>query len=402
MYTLLRKKLGGLRREVIEFARELVRTPSLTLEEGLVAEKVRRELELSGYDKVVSDDFGNVVGIKLGRETKPNLLLISHMDTVGPASAERWESDPYGAEIRDGRLYGLGASDCKGGLAAQVYAGALLSASLLPLRGNLVFAATVAEGNGRSVGVRGLLEKTLPDLGITPDYAVLGEPTDLGLYYGHDGWVELKLVVEGPNPFHVEDAARTIAENLAVDGPAGEGEPASSAPRFEDLPGARRATLLMSRRLKASIPVGEVVDQVRREAVRAAAGDTAVEVGVQEKRECLYNGRYEIVRNLANAWAIDPYDVLVERARQALAAGGAEVRPRRWRLGRLGMGTAGGTLVNDYKISTVGYGPGNEEVAHSYNEYVEVEKMVEAVYGTAVIAHSLVGIPVFGWTSDEI
>lgn len=401
MYTLLRRKLGGLRSDAIEFARELVRIRSLTLEEGLAAEKVCGELEELGYDKVVSDEFGNVVGVIFGRETKPNVLLVSHMDTVAPA-AERWETDPYGAEIREGRLYGLGASDCKGGLAAQAYAGALLSRSLLPLRGNLIFAATVAEGNGRSVGVRGLIEKTLPDLGLAPDYAILGEPTNLGLYYGHDGWVELKLVVEGANPFHVDDAARAIAEDFSADRAESEERLAVTGPQFEDLPGSRRATLLMNRRLNASTPVGEVVDQVRREAVRAAAPDTAVVVKVQEKQERLYTGHYEIVRNLANAWAIDPYDLLVERSRQALAAGGIEVRPRRWKLGRLGMGTAGGTLVNDYHISTVGYGPGSEEVAHACDEYVEVEKIVEAIYGTAVIAHGLVGIPVFGWTSDEI
>ena len=92
----------------------------------------------------------------------------------------------------------------------------------------------------------------------------------------------------------------------------------------------------------------------------------------------------------------------MERSRHALAAAGCRVNPGKWTLGRLGMGTAGGHLVTDYGVPTICYGPGLEEAAHTANEYVETGMIAEAVYGTASIVHSLVGIPVFGWTSDEI
>ena len=81
---------------------------------------------------------------------------------------------------------------------------------MLPLKGTLIFCATVAEENGRSVGVRGLLDSTLPSLELKPDYVVLGEPTDLQLFYGHDGWVKLDIRVAGENEFHVDDAAMAI------------------------------------------------------------------------------------------------------------------------------------------------------------------------------------------------
>lgn len=407
MYALLQKKLNGLKGDAVAFAQNLIRIPSVTLEEAEVAAAVERELEELGYDKVVHDEYGNVVGILFGRETQPTVLLVSHMDTVAQSTGGRWETDPYDAAIRDGRLYGLGASDCKGGLAAQAYAGALLKRSLLPLRGNLVFAATVAEGNGRSIGVRGLMEHTLPQLGLEPTFAVLGEPTELGLYYGHDGWVELELVVDGTSRSQVDGIARTLAATWPSGGTAHSGvelsEPLFEDIRRDDRSDARRATITMNRRLTEGEPVEAVVDEVRREAVRAAATqDAAVAVRVHSQRERLYTGHYELVRNLANAWAIDPYDVLVERARQALSAGGQNVRPRKWEFGRLGMGTAGGALVNDFHVSTVGYGPGSDALAHRSGEYVEVEKIAGAVYGTALIVHGLVGIPVFGWTSDEI
>ena len=115
-----------------------------------------------GYDRVLVDDAGNIVGILFGREQGQTLLLNSHMDTVAAGNEEQWTVPPHAGLLHDGRLYGRGASDCKGGLAAQIYAGCLLKRSLLPMRGNVVVAATVAEENGRSVGVRNLIRSTLP------------------------------------------------------------------------------------------------------------------------------------------------------------------------------------------------------------------------------------------------
>ena len=170
-------------------------TPSPSFGEGAVADLVEAKMHEIGYDKVIRDDAGNVVGVLFGREAAPTPLLNCHMDTAIAGAVDAPDVRP----ARDG-LPGPGPADCKGGLAAQVYAGALLKRSLLPLRGNLVVAATVAEENGASAGVRALLERRLPELSLQPAYAILGEPTDLGLYYGHDGWVEFDILVEGAEP----------------------------------------------------------------------------------------------------------------------------------------------------------------------------------------------------------
>ena len=53
-------------------------------------------------------------------------------------------------------------------------------------------------------------------------------------------------------------------------------------------------------------------------------------------------------------------------------------------------------------VPTIGYGPGNEKVAHARDEYVETSHLAEAIYGNAAIVHSLVGVPVYGWSTDEI
>jgi acetylornithine deacetylase/succinyl-diaminopimelate desuccinylase-like protein len=412
MYGILREQMQGLDKEVIDCARELVRTPSVSLQEEKAAEVVERRMKALGYDKVFRDDFGNVLGLLRGRDAEPTVLLNSHLDTVEAGPEDKWSGDPLSGEIRDGRLYGLGAADCKSGLAAQIYAGALLNRSLLPMRGNLVVAATVAEENGLSVGVQALMEKTLPELGLKPSYAILGECTGLGLYYGHDGWLEMEIRVEGSNPFHVDDAVRSIYNDLTFESNSARGEGRQENmlvrfPRFEtpvDYRGVRMGRIEVARRMSQAEEAGNVVTQLKHEVavITQPARDIAVDVSIRQEIQKLYNGRNTVVQRALHAWATDPFHPLIERSRQALTAAGCTVKPGKWQLNRLGMGTAGSVLSRKLGIPTVGYGPGGEEQAHSPNEYVETAAILEAVYGTASIVHSLIGIPVYGWTSDEI
>ena len=404
MYDILKMKNEWSRARAIEFASQLIRTASPSLSENAIANLVAQEMRRIGYDKVVQDSAGNVVGVLLGMQAGPTILLNSHLDTVG-WNKDAWDHDPLGAEVADGKLFGVGAADCKGGLAAQVYAGDLLKRSLLPLKGNLIVSATVAEENGRSLGVRMLLEQTLPDLELKPDYAVLGEPTGLGLYYGHDGWMQVEINIRGANPFQVDDATRSIARDIHNSGgSSGWFGWEAHKPRFQDTSGGRLAVIQADRRLTSSESVDSAIGQLKHEAelVVNGSGSAAVEVAICQKSQRMYTGKTTLVRQLVNAWSTDPFSPLVERARQSLSAGGCDVRPGKWELGRSGMGTAGGVLLTEFGLPTIGYGPGDEQQAHAINEYVETDKVAQAIYGTALIAHGLIGIPVFGWTSDEI
>jgi len=405
MYDLLKSKLEGLQSELISFTQGLLRTRSTSRQEteaAVVVEKQMNELE---FDSVTTDNFGNVVGIFYGVEDGPTLLLSSHMDTVEPCEEGPWPGSPFAGVIEGGKLHGLGAADCKGGLAAQIFAAGLLKRSLLPLRGHLVVAATVAEENGLSIGTRGLIEFTLKDMGLRPAYAILGEPTDLGLYYGHDGRAELDIRLRSANPFHVVDAAEMLTSNLADNDPTAAVQAMlMGRPRFEDANGIRCATIPVERRLGLDEAVDGLLGRMRHEAERLVqmAGAVEVDVEVRERDETLASGIVMKVKRVTHAWSTDPFSPLLSRARQALSAAGCAVRAGKWRLSRLGMGTAGSVLCNEFHIPTIGYGPGREEDAHSAGESVEIAKMVECAYGTAAIAHGLVGIPVFGWIPDEI
>ena len=404
MYNLLKGKNEGLKEDLVAFTQKLIRTPSTSLGESGVASLVENELKQVQCDKVFRDDVGNVVGLVLGREAEPTVLLNCHMDTIPVSQESLWKESPVSGSITNGQIYGIGAADCKGGLAAHVYTAALLKRSLLPLRGNLVVAATVAEENGCSIGVRHLMEKTLPELNLKPSYAILGEPTGLGLYYGHDGWIEMDIQVEGNNPFLVDDAANAIFDEYSNRRDNETSSVTLRRPQFRNDGGRRQATIQMNRRLRPSENVSAIVTQTKHEAAMAAqaTGTVAVAVAVRQEKQKLYTGQSTMVRHVVNAWTTDPFHVLMERARQALSAAGCSVRPGKWSLDRIGMGTAGSVLTNEFHVPTIGYGPGTELMAHAVDESVSIDNLSEAVYGTAAIAHGLIGIPVFGWTADEI
>ena len=402
MYDILKSRMESLRDDATKFARDLVSVESISLHEEQVADLVEQKMRTLGFHKVVRDDYGNVMGVLLGRQANSTLALVSHLDTVTAAA-----DDAHPCHVTDGKLFGLGAADCKGGLAAQLYAAYLLKYSLLPLDGNIVVAGTVAEENGLGLGVRGLMERTLPEMGLKPNYVILGEPTGLGLYYGHDGWMEMDIEVEGLNPFQVDDIARNIAGDLGetMGNPEAAGENFVLAHRGRrQQGGVATASLRVARRLRQHGDEVGMLNQVTHEARQSARNAGAVEVAVQVRQDAqrLYTGRTAVARRVVSAWNTDPFDPLMTRARQVLAAAGCASQPGKWQLGRLGMGTAGSVLVNEFKTPTIGYGPGNEAQAHERGEFVELEKIYTAIYGTAAIAHSLIGIPVCGWTADEI
>jgi acetylornithine deacetylase/succinyl-diaminopimelate desuccinylase-like protein len=409
MYSLLAAKTQGLEAEALTFTQQLIRTPSPSSQESEVARLVEDRMQSLGYEKVFVDDYGNVIGVLSGRQGQPTVLLSSHMDTAEAGESEAWRESPFSGEVRDGVLYGLGASDCKAGLAAQIYAGALLQRAMLPLKGNVIVAATVSEEQGGSPGLRHLMKETLPSLDLRPDFAILGEPTGLGIYYGHDGSAVFEVLIEGPDNFQVSDATTAVFENFRnqyrAAGSGGQLEfQTLHSPRFQQLPGTASGVIGVCRRLSDSQTISGVMEQLKHEARAAAASvaHVAVNVAVRREERRLYTKRTTLLEQRVEAWSLDPYHPLITRARHALAAAGCDVACGKFRLPRLGMGTAGGVLVSQFNVPAIAYGPGSEDTCHGPNESVSVTRASQAVYGTAAIAHSLVGVPVCGWTLDEI
>src|SRR5438067_4176874 len=104
---------------MVEFARRLVSVPSLSGQEGDVAQMVADEMQRLGYDKVWVDQTGNVIGliratVDSGERPKRSIMFNTHMDQVDVGDPAVWPYPPFAGDIEDGHIWGRGTSDLKG------------------------------------------------------------------------------------------------------------------------------------------------------------------------------------------------------------------------------------------------------------------------------------------------
>lgn len=212
---------GGAREStagVVDLARALVATPSVnpSLEAGgggeaAVADLVVGWLRAWGFTvEVVEFAHGRPsVVARLERGEGRSLILSGHLDTVGVAGMAL---DPFGADIRDGRLWGRGAADMKGGVAAALAAARALASE--EFRGTLIVVLTADEEEA-ALGCRRLIRD-----GLRADAAVVCEPTGLAIMPAHKGfaWIQVDFrgqAAHGSRPERGVDAIRHAGLFLA-------------------------------------------------------------------------------------------------------------------------------------------------------------------------------------------
>ena len=172
--------------EIAELAGRLIRVPStnpglaedseaVTGGEGACNEIVADELRRIGVRvETVETEPGraNVIGIVSSTESGKSLALNGHVDTVGPGALEDWSVDPYGGLVDRGRVWGRGATDMKGAVAAIVKAVEALAVAEVRLRGDLMVQSVVGEELRDAAGIRAVLEA-----GHMTDGCICAEPS---------------------------------------------------------------------------------------------------------------------------------------------------------------------------------------------------------------------------------
>ena len=153
----------------------------------------------------------NVVAHLLGRNKKYSLLITPHLDTV-PAG-KSWKMDTFAGEIRENRIYGLGATDCKGNLACALEVINSLIEDKAVLNYELILAATADEETGSGLGLIPLLDKGI----LKPNAAVVLDSDDFNIIVTQKGLIHLKAKIQGKRAHGAYPWRGINAIDIAID-----------------------------------------------------------------------------------------------------------------------------------------------------------------------------------------
>lgn len=383
------------REALISFTRQIIRTRSLSGEEGEVAGLLKEKMLELGYDEVRIDDYGSVIGVVRGTGGGASVLFDGHIDTVPVNSPEKWRHDPFGGELKDGKMYGRGTTDMKAAVCAAVFAiGELARQSRLSgkrPKGDIYVSGTVFEEVFEGVALGKVLDS------VRPDYVVIMESTALQINIGQRGRAEINITAHGKSAHSANPdvGVNAVYEmNPIISGLMG--LPPTQHPRLgkgisvvtdiisSPYPGASvvpdLCRLTIDRRLLAGEDEAFVLERYRQ--LIPGGGNYEIEVAEAEM-EC-YTGARLGGKRFFPAWLLEEKHPLVRTALDALQEMG-----RKPELSVYSFCTNGSYSAGIAGIPTIGYGPSYEHLAHITDEYIELDQMLQAAEGYYRIADKI-------------
>ncbi len=375
---------------ILGFMREICAIPSIMGNIGAVGQRVIDEMQRLGFEDTRFDRMGNVLG-RLG--SGPTVLIYdSHLDTVDVGDKADWGWDPFEGKVENGVLYARGAGDEKQSTPGMLY-GLAIARDLGLLEGFTVYYFGNMEEDCNGQSCQALVEVE----GIRPDYVVVGEPTEMNVYRGHKGRVELKLVARGRS---VHAASNQLGENaiyklipvlagirdlndqLHIDPFLGQGRITASiihsrSPSLNAVPD--ECTLYVDRRLTFGESKEEALAQVQ--ALIPHDDQDKVTVEIMQYDTPSYTGFVFPVEKYFPAWALDEAHPFVQAGLAASRAlwGG---QPR---TGKLNFSTNAIYWMGKANIPTIIFAAGIETTAHSLLDQVPLDDLVRATEWYALL-----------------
>jgi putative selenium metabolism hydrolase len=371
------------REPIIQFMRELCAIPSILGDIRAVGQRVIDEMQRLGFDEARFDRMGNVIG-RVG--SGPTVLLYdSHLDTVDIGDKADWGWDPFEGKVENGILYARGAGDEKQSTPGMLY-GIALARDLGLLDGYTVYYFGNMEEDCDGQCGQALVEVEK----IKPHLVVVGEPTEMNIYRGHKGRVELKVVAKGRSAHAASNelgenaiykllpilsGVRELNHQLHIDPFLGQGR--ITATIIQSRSASMNAvpdecTLYIDRRLTFGESKEEALAQV--EALIPHDDRNSITVEIMDYDTPSYTGFTYPVQKYFPAWALPEEHPLVKAglsASEALWGGQA-------RTGKLNFSTNGTYWMGKAKIPTIIFAAGVETTAHSLLDQVPLDDLVRA------------------------
>ncbi len=369
----------------VEFLHDLVTVPSPSRAERLACERALREMETLGFRDVHLDEMGNVLG-RIG--SGPRILAMdAHIDTVGISNPTSWRHDPFRGVVSGGTLFGRGASDQKGGLAAVVHGVAVADQVGLPDDLTVWVTATVNGEDCVGLAWQYLLNETE----LKPEVVVIAMPSHLGVCYGQRGRMEVEIATtgvstHGSQPDRGENAIYTmmpliaglteVHDALAVDhAMLGRGSLAvtgisSQSPSMTAIPDG--CVIHVDRRLTIGETADDALAQMR-EVVETAGG--AAEVRLLHYDLPSWRGFTYPSDMVFPAWETHAESPAV----RAALSSAEQVLGRTPRIHRSAFSSHGCATAGMFGIPTVGFGPADELHSHTVNDQIPLAQLEPAM-----------------------
>ena len=372
--------------QVIGLCQSLIQLKSYSGEEKPVADLLKTFFENNGFDEIHIDSYGNIIGTIKGKLKGPKLLFDGHIDTVPVVNAEKWTFDPFGATIESGRIYGRGASDMKGTVAAMACAAANFAKETgKNFAGEIHIAGVVHEECFEGIGARAISAY------VQPDYVIIGEASNLNLKIGQRGRAEIVVETFGI-PAHsaspekglnavyamskVIDAIRNIEPN---EHPVlGKGILELTDIKSTPYPGASvvpeycrvtydRRLLVGENKESVLIPINETLNQLMLNDATLKA-----KVSYAVGNELCYTGNAIEGERFFPGWLFEENEPWINDVKGQL-----EVMGFTPEITQYNFCTNGSHYAGEAGIKTIGLGPSDEKLAHTIDEYIEVDQLTK-------------------------
>lgn len=379
-------------KDMIQFMRDMIAIPSESCQEKEVVLRIKKEMEKCGFDEIIIDKMGNILG-RIGKG-KHVIAMDAHIDTVGIGDPKAWKHDPYKGKLENGIIYGRGASDQEGGMVSMVYAGKIIKDLKLENDYTLWVTGTVQEEDCDGLCWQYLLKEKI----LNPEVVIITEPTNLNIYRGHRGRMEIGVTTKGVSchgsaPERGKNAVYMMAkvvneieklnERLKDDKFLGKGTVTVSyidckTPSLCAVPD--RAFIHLDRRLTKGetkeIAVNEVKDAAKRAGIE-------VDVEVLKYSVPSYTNFVYETEKYYPTWVLEEDHPLCKASvatyKNAL---GSNPKVDKWTFSTNGIATMG--MMG---VPTIGFGPANEIYAHSVDDQIPVEHLVKAACFYASFPH---------------
>ena len=379
--------------QVISLCQKLIQQKSYSGEESGVVGVLSENMKQMGFDEVTVDKYGNIIGCIKGNRPGKKVLFDGYIDTVPVTEEAEWLYPPFAAEIHDGKIYGRGTSDMKGAVAAMTCAASNYAKDTgKDFAGEIYVAGVVHEECFEGVAAREISKN------VRPDYVVIGEASQLNLKIGQRGRAEIVIETFG-KPCHSanpEKGINAVYKMAKVIGAIrtlvpthhpvlGDGILELTDIKSAPYPGASVVPEYCRATYDRRLLVGETKESVLEpingllEKLMAEDPELKVKASYAVGRERCHTGNEIEGERFFPGWLYDKDDDFVQAVYTKLTDKGFTPE-----ITQYNFCTNGSHYAGEAKIKTFGLGPSRENLAHTLNEYVEIEqltKVTECYYG---------------------